>query len=130
MRKFMFMVGILLLMTGCHFTSAGSEKVHTMSKPTAEEILAEDHEADIFQYNNVIYINATNIDWVQEKTYDKGAKLSEITRKQDDSTQFIDGTANKLPIGTNVFQTKGNGLLLLMIEKEDKEVIYLGLVEG
>lgn len=130
MRKFTLMVGVILLMTGCNFTSVGSEKIHTMNHPSAEEILAEDHEADIFQYNNVIYINAENIDWVQEDVYEKGAKISEITKQNDDSSQFIDGTANKLPVGTKVFQTKGNGLLLLMIEKEEEEIIYLGIVEG
>lgn len=130
MQKIILFIGIILLMAGCKFPSAGGEETHTIGNPTAAEILAEDHDADIFQYNNLIYVNASMIDWVQEEIYEKGAEISEITGNNMDSDQFMDGTASKLPVGTKVFQTKGNGLLLLMVEKEGKEIIYLGLVEG
>jgi hypothetical protein len=130
MRNFAIVICLILFISGCKFLTVESKKTVTVGNPTAAEILGKDHEADIFQYNNLIYINASQIEWIQEDTYEKGPKIAEIIKQSMDSDEFTDGTASKLPIGTKVFQVVGNGQLLLMVEKDDREIVYLAQIEG
>lgn len=130
MRNLLLFICLILLISGCKSPTAENEKTVTTGNPTAADILDDDHEADIFQYNNLIYINASTIEWVQEDTYEKGPEIEEIRKQSVESDEYTDGTASKLPIGTKVFQVVGNGQLLLMIEKNGEEIIYLALIEG
>src|SRR5690625_1623784 len=130
MRKCILVICLMIFIAGCKLPGAESEETETIGNPTATDILENDHEADIFQYNNLIYTNASTIDWVQEDTYEKGPKITEIQKQSVESNEFSDGTASKLPVGTQVYQIVGNGQLLLMVEKDDEEIIYLALIEG
>lgn len=130
MRKFILVTSIILFIVGCKSPMAENEKTVTVGNPTATEILEDDHEADIFQHNNLIYINASKIDWVQEDVYEKGPEIDEIIKQTTASDEFVDGTASILPVGTKFFQIAGNGQLLLMVEKEGKDIVYLALIEG
>lgn len=130
MRNFILLICMMILITGCKLQTAENEKTITPGNPTATEVLSDDNEADIFQFNNLIYTNASTIEWVQEDTYEKGPQIDEIRKQSADSKEFTDGTASKLPVGTKVFQVVGNGQLLLMIEKDDEKIVYLALIEG
>lgn len=130
MRNFILLICMMILITGCKLQTAENEKTITPGNPTATEVLSDDNEADIFQFNNLIYTNASTIEWVQEDTYEKGPQVDEIRKQSADSKEFSDGTASKLPVGTKVFQVVGNGQLLLMIEKDDEKIVYLALIEG
>lgn len=131
MRNFFLVMCLgLLVTTGCQMRTAESEETVTIGNPTAADILEDDREADIFQYNNLIYTNASTIDWVQEDTYEKGPEIDEVRKQSMESDDFSDGTASKLPVGTKIFQVVGNGQLLLMVEKDDQQIVYLALIEG
>ena len=130
MRNFILLICLMMFVVGCKLPAAGNEETVTIDNPTAVDILENDHEADIFQYNRLVYINASKIEWVQENTYERGPEISEIRKQSVEGEKFTDGTASILPIGTKIFQVVGNGQLLLMVEKDGEEIIYLALIEG
>ena len=130
MRKFILLMCLVTFVAGCKLPVNGKEKTVTIDNPTAVDILDNDLEADIFQYNSLIYMNASTTEWVQENTYERGPEISEIQTQSDQGEKFKDGTATKLPVGTKVFQVVGNGQLLLMVEKDGEEIIYLAQIEG
>lgn len=131
MRNFFLVICLVLLFsTGCQMRTVESDETITIGNPTAADILNDDHEADIFQYNNLIYTNASTIEWVQENTYERGPEIYDVRKQSIESDEFSDGTASKLPVGTRIFQVVGNGQVLLMVEKDGEEVVYLALIEG
>lgn len=93
----------------------------------AEEALTLDSDADIFQYEGVIY--KTNIDWVEGLSLTKDIQISEIKTKNDVNTDFKDGMSNKLPVGAKIFTTKERGDVLI-VEYEGEIKKYLAIVEG
>ena len=121
---------VLLTAVGCSNSSdIGKVEVYTTENPNAEEILKLDPEADIFQFNGVIY--QTGIDWVEELTLTKDKQVGEIKTKNDTDTNFEDEMSNKLPVGAKVFSVKEKiGGPILLVESEGKLYKYYGLVEG
>ncbi|MBO8177012.1 MAG: hypothetical protein H0Z31_06080 [Bacillus sp. (in: Bacteria)] len=116
---------VLFTSTGC--TYEGKKNEVTIDRIDAEEVLKLDPDADIFQYDGVIY--KTNIDWVQELSLTKDVQIGEIKSRIDANTDFKDGMSNKLPVGAKIFSTKERGDILL-VEFEGKILKYLAIVEG
>ncbi|WP_042354092.1 hypothetical protein [Bacillus rubiinfantis] len=113
-------------LTGC--ADVGTKT--SMSKhPDAEEILGLDENADIFQWDGLIY--ETNIDWVNELKLTKNEQLGEITESfsNSDAKNFKNGMANKLPVGTKIYSAKESEGILI-VEHNNEEKYYLALVEG
>ncbi|UXH44014.1 hypothetical protein N5C46_20630 [Rossellomorea vietnamensis] len=116
----------LLLITGCNNFQGGTTTV-SRDNVDAEEVLKLDSDADIFQYDGVIY--KTNIDWVEELSLTKDVQIGEIQTKNDTNTDFKDEMSNKLPVGTKIFSTREReDILIVEIEGEIKK--YLAIVEG
>ncbi|MGN7410512.1 hypothetical protein [Sporosarcina sp. SAFN-010] len=106
-------------------------EVHTTGNPDAEEILTLDPEADIFQFDGVIY--QVGIDWVEELTLTKDEQVGEIKTRNYTNTNFEDNMSNKLPVGAKIFSAKESGEVagpILLVESEGKIFKYYGLVEG
>ncbi|MGG3738932.1 hypothetical protein [Aeribacillus pallidus] len=116
---------VLFTSTGCSYE--GKKNEVTIDRIDAEEILKLDPDADIFQYDGVIY--KTNIDWVQELSLTKDVQIGEIKSRIDANTDFKDGMSNKLPVGAKIFSTKERGDILI-VEFEGKILKYLAIVEG
>ncbi|MFF6017308.1 hypothetical protein [Lysinibacillus fusiformis] len=132
-RLFLGLVMFVSLTTvGCSNSSdKGKVEVHETGNPTAEEVLKLDLEADILQFNGVIYQNG--IDWVEKLTLTKGEQVGEIKTKNGTDTNFKDEMSNKLPVGAKIFSVKEKeeiGGQILLVESEDKLYKYYGLVEG
>ncbi|WP_226679988.1 hypothetical protein [Sutcliffiella horikoshii] len=126
--KKLFYVSIilaLLMITGCN--NQGGTTTVSSDNIDAEEVLTLDSEADIFQYDGVIY--KTNIDWVEELTLTKDVQIGEIQTKNDTNTDFKDEMSNKLPVGSKIFTTKERGDILI-VEFPGKIKKYLAIVEG
>ena len=121
---------ILLTVAGCsNLPGLASTEVYTTGHPDAEEVLALYHDADIFQFDGVIYL--TGIDWVEELTLTKGEQVGEIKSRNTEDTNFENGMSNKLPVGAKIYSTEENeGLMLLLVESEGKILKYYALVEG
>ncbi|PAE31231.1 hypothetical protein CHI06_29150, partial [Bacillus sp. 7884-1] len=76
--------------TGC--SNGGETTKVSIDRINAEEVLSLDPDADIFQYEGVIY--KTNIDWVEELSLTKDVQIGEIKTKNDTDTDFKDEMAN------------------------------------
>lgn len=99
------------------------EETITTHNPTVEEILSQDPDADILYIDDIVY--ATNIDWVDELALTKGEEIGEVEKNTTSSKEFINKTANVLPVGTKIYRAKErNGMLIA----DDK--YYYALVEG
>ena len=136
MKKSRLLLGlvifVLLIAGGCSNSSnKGKVEVHKTENSNAEEVLKLDPEADIFQFNGVIY--QTGIDWVEELTLTKDEQVGEIKTKNETDTNFEDEMSNKLPVGAKIFSVKEKeeiGGPILLVESEGKLYKYYGLVEG
>lgn len=115
----------LFLITGCS-NREETTKV-SIDSIDAEEVLSLDPDADIFQYDGVIY--KTNIDWVEELSLTKDVQIGEIKTQNDTNTVFKDEMANKLPVGAKIFSAKERGDILI-VELEGEILKYLAIVEG
>ncbi|MGD6893567.1 hypothetical protein [Bacillus infantis] len=121
-----FLIGLTLFISaGC----ANGEESTSVSVDTidAEEVLRLDPDADIFQYDGVIY--QTNIDWVEKLSLKKDAQIGEIQSRNENDTDFEDAMSNKLPVGARIFSAKEREDILL-VESEGKVLKYLAIVEG
>lgn len=115
----------LLMVTGCNIQ--GGTTTVSSDRIDAAEVLTLDSDADIFQYEGVIY--KTNIDWVEELSLTKDVQIGEIQTKNDTNTDFKNEMSNKLPVGTKIFSTKERGDILI-VESKGKIKKYLAIVEG
>ena len=115
----------LFMISGC--SNEGETTTVTIDSIDAEEVLTLDPDADIFQYDGVIY--KTNIDWVEELSLTKDIQIGEIKTKNDTNTDFKDEMSNKLPVGAKIFSTKERGDILI-VESEGEMLKYLAIVEG
>lgn len=129
-KWFYCMVILILLMTfGCSVPdTTGNTQVHVTKNPDAEEILQLNPEADIFQFDGLIYM--TGIDWVEELTLTKDEQVGEIKTRNVTDTNFEDEMSNKLPVGAKIFSTKEKEGPILLVESEGEILKYYALVEG
>ncbi len=101
--------------------------VFTSKNPDAQEVLSLDSNADIFQWNDIIY--KTNIDWIKELQFTENSKVGKIEANSSIAAEFKNGTANKLSVGTEIFTVKERNDVLMV--KDDGEVkFYYLLAEG
>jgi len=115
----------LCIIIGCNIQ--GGTTTVSINSIDAEEVLTLDSDADIFQFNGVIY--KTNIDWLEELSLTKDAQIGSIKTKNEETTDFIDEMSNKLPVGAKIFSTKERADILI-VELEGVIKKYLAIVEG
>ncbi|MED4056349.1 hypothetical protein [Niallia taxi] len=115
----------LLIITGC--SAKGDEVTEVSGEIDAEEVLGLDPDADIFQFEGVIY--QTNIDWVDELALTKDVQVGEIKTINEANTDFKDEMANKLKVGSKIFSAKERKDILI-VENELGLFHYLAIVEG
>ena len=120
-----FMIVSILFISGCE--SAGTT-VSVSKHPNAEEILSLAENANILQWEGVIY--QSDIDWVDELKLDKKEYIGETTDlfTTENAVDFKNGMATRLPIGTHIYST--NEAEILMVEYKGEEKYYLALREG
>ncbi|KOP82725.1 hypothetical protein AMS60_09685 [Bacillus sp. FJAT-21945] len=115
----------LFTITGC--SNDGETTKVTIDSIDAEEVLTLDPDADIFQYDGVIY--KTDIDWVEKLTLTKDVQIGKIKSRNDTNTVFKDEMSNKLPIGARIYSAKDRGDILI-VESDGEMLKYLAIVEG
>ncbi|MDK8643372.1 hypothetical protein [Niallia taxi] len=115
----------LLIITGC--SAKGDEVTEVSGEIDAEEVLGLDPDADIFQFEGVIY--QTNIDWVDELALTKDVQVGEIKTINEANTDFKDEMANKLKVGSKIFSAKERKDILI-VENELGLFHYLAILEG
>ncbi|GLC89119.1 hypothetical protein [Lysinibacillus piscis] len=123
MKKILiYQLVMLFILVGC------SSAVKT--NPTARSILADNPQADILQYKDVVYRNVTEEEWLDSSTYIKGEKLGEIAKRTTSTLFFKNCYATKLKAGTSFFATNNNSFSMIIVEIGDKQLLYQALLEG
>lgn len=85
---------------------------------------------DFLVYKGSAYVNAKDIEWIQEIDIDSGEKLGEIKRTSV-TKNFKDYDATVLPVGTEIYSVSGaqsGDMILVLID--DAPVIYYAYREG
>lgn len=123
---------LLLLLLALVACSGNNEEEYSTHNPTPEEILSQDKDADIFVEDDLVYINAKDIDWVNEEELTIGKEIGEIKKQSTDSEEFESFTASKLPVGTKIYDPKEDvvGGYIYIVKKDGEEIPYVGLPEG
>ena len=121
-------ISITIILIPLLFLTACSQ---SLGNPTASDILKENGDADIFQWNDgLVYLNASNTESVQELELIKGEELGEITRQTSNKWFFKDGAATQLPVGTKIYKSNEDDKFNLIIELEGEDIVYTVLLEG
>lgn len=113
---FIIMIGI----TGCNAAK-------TTSNPTPEQVYSNDDNVDMFVYEDTVYINATDIDWVKSESFEKGDRAGAIS-DSGIANDFNDWSATVLPVGTEIYESDDPEILLA--DLEGQIIPYLKYVEG
>jgi len=122
MRKILICILLILVFVG--YTPA------IITNPTAKSILTEHSQADILQYNNLIYINTTSLGSMKHLDYTKCEKIGEIIKSTNSSKNFKDFYATKLVSGTKIFSTNNNNTDTIIAEFNGQHILYTVLLEG
>lgn len=131
-KSFPLILFLLLVLVACSGNDENKTAVDDTHNPTPEEILSEDKNADIFIEGDLVFINAQDIDWVNEEELTVGEEVGEIEKQSTDSGEFENFTASKLPVGTKIYEPKEDvlGGYIYIVKKDDEEIRYVGLAEG
>lgn len=115
------LTGITFALAGCQ-SAAGSPEL-----PTPENLYAQDSSIDLFVYEDTAYVNSSDTDWVQEKTFEKGERIGEI-EVSGVTEEFQDWDSTVLSEGTVIYESDDPGILLA--ECDGELIPYLKYVEG
>ncbi len=122
MRKILICNLLIFILVGC------TPAINT--NPTAKSILKEHSQADILQYNNLIYINATSLESIKEIEYIKCKKIGEIIKTTNSSKNFQDFYATQLESGTEIYSTNDNNIYTIIADTNGQQILYMALLEG
>jgi len=130
MRLIISLCIAIMMITGCNQVNLTGSKEYVIGNPTAKEILINDPNADIFQYKDIIYTNASDIEWVQQADLTIGKSVGTIQKQYQPDLAFEDEMATELPVGTVIYEPMKKRGPILIVVVNDEEVRYLGLIEG
>lgn len=114
-----------LLIAGMSAGCAGMRQPTDDVSP--EAVYAEDKNADFFVYEDTVYVNAQDIEWIQAMQLTAGEQEGEI-RRTGVTEDFQDWDATVLDEGTVIYESDASGVLLA--DEGDELVPYLKYVEG
>lgn len=123
----------MLALTGCtpaDSNQSGQSMVSVIGNPTAQQIVENNPDADIFQFNNIVYSNASDLEWVQQADLTIGERVGAITKQYQADLMFEDGMATELPIGTEIYEPVKKYGDILIVVVNGQEIRYFGLLEG
>ena len=122
----LFLFVLVMFLGGCGIADGG--------KVTAKDVLKQEPDADLIQFDGFVYSNMTEVEWFKEDKddYNKQNLLGEIKKQTRKISSFTDFSATNLPVGTKVYSTSldENRPGVLIVEYEDEELYYMELLEG
>lgn len=122
-RRVVILVVMVMSLTGM----MGCE-ISTENNCSPENILKRSSDLDLFVVNNVVYVNASEVEWAKELELTKSDILGKIN-KTGVRQNFTDWNATKLEVDTCIYSTEEREDLVL-VEVGDRLVPYLKYVEG
>lgn len=126
----LLMLCCLLLITACSNQPERDTRSNAIGNPTAEKVLGSEANADIFLWDDIVYYNAEQIEWVQSQQIASNVEVGEIKKQFQGKEEFENGMATKLPIGTKIYSPDKKQRAVLIAVTKDKEIRYLGMFEG
>ncbi|MBU8574460.1 hypothetical protein [Bacillus pumilus] len=117
---YLCMMLLAICLCGCQSVRYAESK-----PPSAEELLALDEQADLFQWEETVY--EANVDWTYQLTVTKDQQLGVIQKTAD--KHFNHGTATHLKKGTAIYSVKERKDLLIA-ELNGQIIIYAAHAEG
>lgn len=127
---FGLLVSIFLIVAGIFLFSRENKQqttVHISHAPTAEEVLKQNADSDLFMLEDSVY--ETNIDWVDQLSLTKKDIVGEIESNFSNEASFKNKMAIKLPIGTKIYSTNEREDVLI-VQYKGEERKYYKLTEG
>lgn len=103
-----------------------SMSTHNNAKP--EALYDKDNSIDLLVYNDTAYVNASNINWINELQLTSLKPLGTIKRSNV-KKRFKNNDATKLPEGTEFYATNEREEIIL-VKSGDVYVPYYKVVEG
>lgn len=104
----------------------GDVDLSSLDALTAEEVLEEDPDADIFQYEGVIY--KTDGELAEDVGLTQGGLIGKIDKKDEDATEFEDGLANELMPNVKIYETNEEDLTTVLVEVRSDLYVYYAQV--
>ncbi|WP_163579448.1 hypothetical protein [Gracilibacillus saliphilus] len=132
MRLTYFIAGSILFLIVILLVSANSSSI---SNPNARNILSENPDADIIQWDGMVYQNVTDREWLPTG-YQIGEVIGEIVKQTDRQWFYRDRFATKLEKGTILYANESSDyqssefLSTILVEKDGQLLVYQALVEG
>lgn len=129
---FGLLLSIFLIVAGIFLFSRENKQettVHITQAPTAEEVLKQNTNTDLFMLNDFVY--STNIEWVDQLNLTKKEIIGEIESNYsiEGNEPFKNKMATKLPIGTKIYSTNERDDVLI-VQYKGEERKYYRLSEG
>lgn len=118
-------MSLLMLLFTISLCACQSVQYYQSKPPTAEELLALDPHADLFQWEGVVY--QTNLDWTNQLTVTKQQQVGVIQKTSN--KHFQHGTASRLKKGAAIYSVKEREDLLI-VEHNGQMHIYAAHAEG
>ncbi|GAB3799796.1 hypothetical protein [Virgibacillus kimchii] len=103
-RKVMLILLLSIVLVACNSQTTPEISEGDIGNPTAEQVLQNDKNADIFVINDIVYTNAEDIEWVYEDELTIGEEVGKIKKQNDDGEAFENFTATKLTVGTKIYE--------------------------
>ncbi|GAA0287457.1 hypothetical protein GGQ92_000834 [Gracilibacillus halotolerans] len=128
-RKLLLILLLSIVLVACNSQTTSELSGNDIGNPTAEQILQNDKDADIFVLNDIVYTNAEGIEWVYDDDLTLGEEVGEIKKQTTDGDAFENFTASQLTVGTKIYEPVENSSIYIVIV-DDKKIRYLGLIEG
>ncbi|MGG1698961.1 hypothetical protein [Bacillus zhangzhouensis] len=118
-------ISILMMLLTISLCACQSVEYSSSKPPSAEELLALDKHADLFQWKGTVY--QTNLDWTNDLTVTKQQQVGIIMKTS--TKHFQHGTASRLKKGAAIYSVKGREDLLI-VEHNGQMNIYAAHAEG
>ena len=115
MRRFSMI--LLLLILSCGLAACiGSPGKHDGGYLTKKQVLKQDPNADLLEYDGKVY--KTNIDWTEIEKLTKGEKLGEV----------LAGMATHIPDGSEIFASneRDDVLIVEYMKVEKRYLLQIG----
>ncbi|MFL0451600.1 hypothetical protein [Bacillus altitudinis] len=116
---------LFMLLLATSLCACQSVQQFESKPPSAEELLALDPQADLFQWEETVY--EANVDWAHQLTVTKDQQVGVIQKTA--AEHFNHGTASKLKKGTAIYSVKEREDLLIA-ELNGQIIIYAAHAEG
>ncbi|MDI0275310.1 MULTISPECIES: hypothetical protein [Bacillus] len=118
-------INLLMMMLTISLCACQSVQSFQSKPPSAEELLAIDQKADLFQWEGTVY--ETNVDWTTSLHVTKQQQVGVIQKTA--AKNFEHGTASRLQKGTAIYSVKEREDMLV-VELHGKTKIYVAHAEG